>query len=50
MTRYEVILIAQSPTRCVTANLKARDVQHLAEQLLAMYPGMEFINAKELSA
>jgi len=35
--RYEVILIAQNPTRCVTTRLKADDVRDLAEKLLEAY-------------
>lgn len=48
MMRYEVVLIAQNPMRCVTTRLSASDVQDLAEKLLAEFPGLEFIKAREL--
>jgi len=46
--RYEVVLIAHNPSRCVTTRLKADDVRDLAEKLLADYPRMELIRAREL--
>lgn len=45
MTRYEVILLDVG--KYVTLNLSARSIQHLAEQILDLYPSGEFVSARE---
>lgn len=48
--KYEVVLIAQNPTRCVTTRVRATDLRDLAEQLLETYPRMDLVKARELPA
>lgn len=47
MTRYEIVLMDTG--KYITTHLQARSVDHLAQQILALYPGATVTSAKELA-